>query len=237
MSADDDGWWKTALQSPLGVTRGNDVLIVELEKKLDALDMEQKNTVAIELLGLLQLGAWPLEELRSFFGGKDGLSVEKLRAAKRAREKRIKSLPIWAFIAQPLRSGPNSSDDRIVSPACLWEGIRPVRVDHETKETDLIPKLHRAMDACDLFIANLTGHNANVYYEVGYLERAGKPGLFLTASRGEARFYLHSRDALFMPPGPEGVAFVRSKLRASLRKKREELKRTGRVRLTLRPAL
>jgi hypothetical protein len=202
----------------------DDKVIVELERKLEALSIERRSVVAAELLQLLLLGTWPLKELRQFFFEREEVPLEKLQTAKRAREKRIKSFTVSAFIALPLRPGPNFSYQDIVRPACLWEGIRPLRVDHEIKESDLIPKLHHAMDTCDLFVADLTEANANVYYEVGYLEKASKPGLFLKAGEEEALFYLRSRDIILMPPGPEGVAWSRSQLRASLRKKRAELR-------------
>jgi hypothetical protein len=216
--------WRDQLRDLPPGAPPSDALIVELERKLNAASLRRSDPVAEELLKLVQLGSWPLAELQLFFLGDRGkLSPRELQAAVRSREEEIRGFSCTAFMALPFRPDNFRGHDDVVYPSCLWEEIKPVRVDRQVKGTDLFSKLRREMDACDLFVADLTGNSPNVYYEVGYLEKAGKPGLFFAADTAERRFYLYSRELLFVPPGPEGIAWSRSELRASLRELRRSL--------------
>jgi len=69
----------------------------------------------------------------------------------------------------------------------------------------------------DLIIADLTGLNANVFYEVGLAHGIGKPVLLLAQSLDDVPFDLRHRRILIYDYSPPGVLAFASKLKEHIR--------------------
>lgn len=59
-------------------------------------------------------------------------------------------------------------------------GRKCERVDQEHFTGDIIIQIKKRIAACEMVIGDLTGQNANVFYEIGYAEGLGKSVLLLT---------------------------------------------------------
>lgn len=71
--------------------------------------------------------------------------------------------------------------EEVILPACEAFGIRPIRADHITTTGEIPEQVFRRLRDSQLVIADLTGANPNVMYELGLRHTTGK----LTVQIGE----------------------------------------------------
>jgi hypothetical protein len=71
--------------------------------------------------------------------------------------------------------------------------IRAERVDEQIFSEGILERIYRQIDAADVVIADMTGQNANVFYEVGYVHAKGKLCLLLTQDADDIPFDLRHR--------------------------------------------
>ena len=71
--------------------------------------------------------------------------------------------------------------EEVIEPACLGYGIRPIRADHIARTGEIPEQIFRYLRDAHLVIADLTGANPNVMYELGVRHTSGK----LTIQIGE----------------------------------------------------
>jgi hypothetical protein len=78
-------------------------------------------------------------------------------------------------------------------------GIRAERVDEQIfHKENILARICGQIDAADLVIADLTGRNANVFYETGYAYAKGKLCLLLTSRADDIPFDLkHQRHLIY----------------------------------------
>ncbi|MCU0285854.1 MAG: hypothetical protein MUF15_05595 [Acidobacteria bacterium] len=196
----------------------NDRLIVELENVLavESLEKTAPGQGANYLKELIFLGHWPYKELRDYINDKV-IPTEKLIKKITEQHGIIERFSIHAFVAQPFEGRNDLFFEEIVRPSCYWEKIKPIRVDHMPPEQDLLAKVKTFMKTSHLFIADLTHNDPNVYYEVGYLERTGVPGVFISYGIEESEFYMKYKDIIKIIQGPDGIAACRRRLREALK--------------------
>jgi nucleoside 2-deoxyribosyltransferase len=79
--------------------------------------------------------------------------------------------------------------------------IRAERVDEQTfHEETILQRIYNQIEAADFVIADMTGRNPNVFYEVGYAHAKGKLCILLTASAEDIPFDLkHHRHIVYEP--------------------------------------
>jgi len=90
------------------------------------------------------------------------------------------------FVVSPI--GEENSDIRknadqlfnhIIKPVCEQCGFKAVRIDHENTPDSITQGILDCLDKNELVIADLTGHNPNVFFEIGYRAAKGKPIIHL----------------------------------------------------------
>jgi hypothetical protein len=69
-------------------------------------------------------------------------------------------------------------------------GAYAERVDDQIFETGILDRIYNQINKADVIVADLTGRNANVFYEVGYAHALGKIVLLLTQSADDIPFDL-----------------------------------------------
>src|SRR5215475_327541 len=111
------------------------------------------------------------------------LGPERLYEAPRELSGRRAS----CFIVMPFGQDWSRDVHRILTRACEEVGVRPVRGDDLFTPTDLLEDIWQGLNAADFVIADITGRNANVFYELGIAHTLAKPVLIL------------SRDAVDIP--------------------------------------
>lgn len=86
------------------------------------------------------------------------------------------------FMVSPI--GNEGSDTRkradqlfkyIISPVCEECGFEAVRVDQINKADSITQTIIDYLKSAELVIADMTGHNPNAFYEIGYRASTGKP--------------------------------------------------------------
>ncbi len=63
----------------------------------------------------------------------------------------------------------------IISPVCEECGFEAVRVDQINKADSITQTIIDYLKTSELVIADMTGHNPNAFYEIGYRASTGKP--------------------------------------------------------------
>ena len=91
------------------------------------------------------------------------------------------------FIVMPFSQEWSVDVHRILATACEGAGVRAVRGDDLFTPTDILEDIWQSINAADFVIADITGRNANVLYELGIAHTLAKPVLIL------------SRDAVDIP--------------------------------------
>lgn len=90
------------------------------------------------------------------------------------------------FVVSPI--GQDGSDIRsnadklfkyVIKPVCEACDFEPVRVDQLNDANSITQTIIESLDSADLVIADMTGHNPNVFYEMGYRARTKKPMIHL----------------------------------------------------------
>ena len=208
----------------------DDVLIVELETTMEKVSFESRSEVSKEVheqamifRDLLRHGCCPLPEIINYFAGKK-VDTKNLIGKRRRKDKEINKSPFVAFVAQGYWDVTNDHFAQIIEPACYWENIRPLRMDLEVKMPSLIQKIYEGFQKANLFIADLTENEPNVFYELGYFDAKNIEGLCVAPNFGADRgkknrnfIYTLTRDIIVFERGPRGLANNRKTLRAGLR--------------------
>lgn len=104
----------------------------------------------------------------------------------------------FAFVLMPFAS---EFDDvyrlGIKEPAAML-GIRAERVDEQIYAEGILDRIYRQIETADIIIADMTGQNANVFYEVGYAHAKDKLCLLLTNDAADIPFDLkHKRHIVY----------------------------------------
>lgn len=68
----------------------------------------------------------------------------------------------------------------VIRPAIASAGHTVVRADDLFRSGTIISSVCDLIRAADYVVADLTGRNANVFYELGYAHALGKPAVLLT---------------------------------------------------------
>lgn len=103
------------------------------------------------------------------------------------------------FVVSPI--GDENSDIRknadqlfnhIIKPVCENCGFKAIRIDYENTPDSITQGILDCLDRYDLVIADMTGHNPNVFFEIGYRTAKGKPIIHLKRKREKIPFDVSS---------------------------------------------
>lgn len=99
------------------------------------------------------------------------------------------------FVISPI--GDDGSDVRkradqvfkyIIAPVCDETGFEPIRVDKLNQPDSITQTIIDFLINSELVIADITGHNPNAFYEMGYRTSTGKPIIHLKGKTEEIPF-------------------------------------------------
>lgn len=143
------------------------------------------------------------------------------------------SLRPFAFVLMPFHAEFNDIYHLGIKAACEEEGVLAERVDEQKYSETMLERIYRQIGQADFIIADMTGRNPNVFYEVGYAHARGKICTLVTQSADDIPFDLkHHRHIIY--DGSIGV--LKSSLRNELQwlKAESEKAKTNSISLTLR---
>jgi nucleoside 2-deoxyribosyltransferase len=136
-----------------------------------------------------------LNDLRPIFG----------RPREKAREKHC-------FYLGPFKEPFNTVYTDHISSALRSKGVSTERADEIFSTDVIIEDIWKGINSASLVVADVTGKNPNVLYEVGMAHTVGKPVLLMTQSMDDVPFDLKHRRCLVYEYTPRGCKKLESEL-------------------------
>jgi hypothetical protein len=120
----------------------------------------------------------------------------------------------FSFILMPFDEAFDDVYKVGIKPACEAAGAYCERVDEQIFNERILDRVYNQIAKADILIADMTGRNANVFYEVGYAHALGKLTILLTQNTDDIPF-----DLKHFPHIVYGtkIAFLRSELEKRVR--------------------
>jgi Nucleoside 2-deoxyribosyltransferase len=105
----------------------------------------------------------------------------------------------FAFVLMPFNT---AFDDvyklGIKGAVSEFDDLLAERVDEQLYREGILERIYRQIEAADIIIADMTGQNPNVFYEVGYAHAKGKLCILLTSDAADIPFDLkHQRHIVY----------------------------------------
>jgi nucleoside 2-deoxyribosyltransferase len=97
---------------------------------------------------------------------------------------------LFCFVLMPFSSDFDDVYQIGIKEACQAAGAYCERVDEQHYNERMLERIYNQIAKADLLIADMTGKNANVFYEVGYAHALGKPTVLLTRNAADIPFDL-----------------------------------------------
>ena len=96
----------------------------------------------------------------------------------------------FVFVLMPFHEEFDDTYKVGIKAACKDAGAYSERVDEQQYEGRITDRIYNQIDKADIVVADMTGKNANVFYEVGYAHALGKRVILLTRDAGDIPFDL-----------------------------------------------
>ena len=101
--------------------------------------------------------------------------------------------PIFAFVLMPFDSAFDDLYRFGIKEPAEQLGIVAERVDEQIYTESILERIYRQIDRADIIIADMSGQNPNVFYEVGYAHAKSKLCILLTEKVSDIPFDLKHR--------------------------------------------
>jgi hypothetical protein len=119
-----------------------------------------------------------------------------------------------AFVLMPFDQSFSDTYQLAIKPACEAAGAYAERVDEQNFQGSILERIYNQISKADLVVADMTGKNANVFYEVGYAHALGKSTILLTKDAADIPFDLkHFPHIVYSA----GLTELKQKLEAAAR--------------------
>ncbi len=100
---------------------------------------------------------------------------------------------LFAFVLMPFASDFDDIYKLGIKESATLLGFRTERVDEQIYTESILDRIYRQIDLADVIIADMTGQNPNVFYEVGYAHAKGKLCILITSNADDIPFDLKHR--------------------------------------------
>lgn len=122
------------------------------------------------------------------------------------------------FVMMPFGIWPDNYYKEIFAPAIKDAGMEPLRADELFSTGTVIEQIWEQIQKSKILLADLTGKNANVFYELGLSHAAQKPVVFTSANIEDVPFDLrHLRVIVYDINDPSWGQKLKENLSAYLR--------------------
>jgi nucleoside 2-deoxyribosyltransferase len=96
----------------------------------------------------------------------------------------------FVFVLMPFADAFRDIYEVGIKPACRDAGAYCERVDEQIFHESILEQVYNQISKADLIVADMTGRNANVFYEVGYAHALNKKTILLTKQSNDMPFDL-----------------------------------------------
>ena len=121
------------------------------------------------------------------------LGSERLYPPPRIRADRSE---IRCFIVMPFSLEWSNDVHQALAAACKAVSVTPVRGDDVFTPTDILVDIWQSINGADFVIADITGRNANVLYELGVAHTLAKPVLIISRNAADIPIDLATRRVI-----------------------------------------
>ncbi|SEM84760.1 hypothetical protein [Nitrosomonas marina] len=106
--------------------------------------------------------------------------------------------PIFAFVLMPFNDEFEDVYKMGIKETASAMDIKAERVDEQIYQEGILERIYRQIEIADIIIADMTGQNANVFYEVGYAHAKDKLCILITKETEDIPFDLkHHRHIVY----------------------------------------
>lgn len=149
--------------------------------------------------------------------GRAKVASKAAPAPRRPRPRPTRTKP-RGFIISPFDELWDAYNDQVFEPAIKSAGLDPVRADIKKAPTQIVTDIWHFVQSSDVLLADLTGRNPNVFYELGLAHAVGKPVVLISQDINSVPFDVHAiRVIQYTTVRPDWAALLGQKITASLR--------------------
>lgn len=143
---------------------------------------------------------------------------DKTTSPSASREPRVRQFLDTCFVMMPFGTWFDRYYQEIYAPAIKEAGFEPIRADELFSTGSVVEQIWEQIEKSKLLLADLTGKNANVFYELGLAHAARKPVVFTAAVVDDVPFDLrHLRVIIYDVREPEWASQLRKSIADYLR--------------------
>jgi hypothetical protein len=124
--------------------------------------------------------------------------------------------PKRAFVIMPFGMPYDAYYSTVFKPGLEASGCEVQRADDLSAPHPIIKDIQASIVGADLILCEMSGHNANVFYELGLAHAIGKPVILVSDNLGSVPFDLrHIRIITYDCKMPDWAAKLRTEIRAA----------------------
>lgn len=143
---------------------------------------------------------------------------DKVPSPTVSKEPRVREFLDTCFVMMPFGAWFDRYYAEIYVPAIKEAGFEPVRADELFTTGSVVEQIWEQIEKAKLLLADLTGKNANVFYELGLAHAARKPVVFTAGQVEDVPFDLrHLRVIIYDIREPEWASRLRKSVADYLR--------------------
>lgn len=148
---------------------------------------------------------------------------EKVPSPMLAKEPRVREFLDTCFVMMPFGEWFDRYYQEIYVPAIKDAGFEPVRADELFTTGSVVEQIWEQIEKAKLLLADLSGKNPNVFYELGLAHAAKKPVIFTAGQLEDVPFDLrHLRVIIYDVREPEWANRLRKSVTDYLRNAMKE---------------
>lgn len=148
---------------------------------------------------------------------------EKVPSPVVSKEPRVREFLDTCFVMMPFGAWFDRYYAEIYVPAIKEAGFEPVRADELFTTGSVVEQIWEQIEKAKLLLADLSGRNPNVFYELGLSHAARKPVVFTAGQVDDVPFDLrHLRVIIYDIREPEWAARLRKSIADYLRNAAKE---------------
>ena len=136
----------------------------------------------------------------------------------------------YVFVLMPFSKNFDNVYKLAVKQAADAAGGFALRLDEQMYGEGMLERIYMEIGKADVLVADMTGHNPNVFYEVGYSHALNKVTLLITQNADDIPFDLKHRPHIIY--NPDDLAGLVAKLDNSLRWGIQEARNRGSSKLS-----
>jgi nucleoside 2-deoxyribosyltransferase len=145
------------------------------------------------------------------------VDLQQLGVRPRFKKLRFEIRQNHVFLAAPFSEPFSTIYVDHIKPVCTRLGLRAERADEVFGDQPIIEDIWESINSSQVIIADVTGRNPNVMYEIGMAHTVGRPVVIITQSIQDVPFDLKHYRCIVYEHTPRGCKLLEEKLEGTLR--------------------